>query len=142
MPRNRAALANIYKSDGMAASSPQKLVVLLFERIGIDLQRAIEALEEARIEQAHRALVNAQDIVFELQVALDSEIWDGATDLHAIYQYVQSLLVEANTTKSVQPARQCLAIVTPLIEAWQEAYQSLQPGTAKPAVPIPAAVGT
>ena len=57
-PMNRAKLASRYQSDGMAASSPQKLVVLMFERIETDLDRAIDAIERNPVEDAHNALVN------------------------------------------------------------------------------------
>jgi len=126
MPRNRAALANIYKSDGMAASSPQKLLILLFERLESDLDRAITAIDAGQVEPAHKALINAQDIVFELQMALDPEAWPNAAELYSIYEYILGLLVDANASKTVEPIHECLTAVKPLTQAWNDAYQALR----------------
>jgi flagellar protein FliS len=119
----------------MAASSPQKLVVLMFERIGLDLERAIVAIDRNHVEAAHRALLNAQDIVFELQVALDLEVWPEGAELASIYDYLLGLLVEANLRKSIDLVRQCLGIVNPLTETWGEAYRQIQRGEAAPVPP-------
>jgi len=125
-PRSQAALASIYKSDGMAASSPQKLLVLLFDRLVSDLERALDAIEASQVETAHKALINAQEIVFELQLALDPEVWPGAVELYSIYEYVLGLLVEANASKTIQPVKECLEAIKPLGEAWNDAYQALR----------------
>ena len=125
-----ARLASRYQADGMAASSPQKLVVLIYNRISRDLDTAVTAIEARNVEGAHKALVNAQDLVFELQMALDTDAWAGARELDEIYAYLLSLLVEANTRKSVDVVRRCMEIVTPLRETWTEAYQMIQRGEA------------
>ena len=126
--RNRALLANRYQSDGMAMSSPQKLVVLMFERIEVDLGRAVDAIEGSRVEDAHRALINAQELVFELQLALDVEAWPEGAQLQSIYDYLLGLLVDANLRKSAELVQQAVALVAPLTESWAEAYRMVQTG--------------
>ncbi len=132
-----AKLASRYQADGMAASSPQKLVVLIYNRISRDLDTAVSAIEARNVEGAHKALVNAQDLVFELQMALDTDAWAGARELDEIYAYLLALLVEANTRKSVDVVRRCMEIVTPLRETWTEAYQMIQRGEATVPLPTP-----
>jgi flagellar protein FliS len=127
-PRNRAVLANRYQSDGMAMSSPQKLVVLMFERIETDLTRAVEAIEFSRVEDAHNALINAQELVFELQLALDTDTWPEGTELASIYDYLLTLLIDANLRKSADLVRQAISIVAPLSQSWAEAYRMIQRG--------------
>lgn len=136
-PNQRALLANRYQTDGMAASSPQKLLVLLCERLGADLDSAAAAIADRETERAHKALLNAQDIVFELQVALDPDAWDGAAELRSVYEYLSGLLVEANLKKSLPLIEQCKTIASPLIESWQEAYRLVQQGPVT-RVPLPA----
>ena len=136
-PKERARLASIYQSDGMAASTPQKLVVLMFERINLDLERAIVAIDARHVEAAHRALLNAQDIVFELQMALDLEVWPDGAELASIYDYLLGMLVDANLKKSAEMVRKCLDIVSPLTDSWGEAYRLIQRGEAPP---VPAAL--
>ncbi len=125
-PSQQALLASRYKSDGMAASSPQKLVVLIYQRLSIDLDKAIVAINANQVEAAHKVLINAQDLVFELQLALDSELWPGAVELQAIYDFLLGLLVAANLKKSTELVQRCIDIVSPLGESWVEAYQMLQ----------------
>ena len=138
-PSQQALLASRYKADGMAVSSPQKLVVLIYDRLARDLGTALAAIEARNVEGAHKALVNAQDLVFELQMALDADLWEGARDLAAIYDYLLGLLVAANLKKSAEQVQRCVEIVSPLRESWTEAYQMIQRGDASvPAKPAPA----
>jgi flagellar protein FliS len=121
-----AALADRYQTDGMAGCSPQKLLLAVFERLHRDLDTAVAAVTTSQIETAHQALLNAQELVHELRLALDPEAWPGANDLRAIYDYVLSLLVEANLSKSADAIERCLAIVVPLEQSWVEAHRLLQ----------------
>ena len=124
MTRDKLAkLAERYSADGMGASSPSRLVVLMFDRVESDLERATEAIAADDVEASHRALINAQDIVFELQMALDAEIWPGAIELASIYDYLMGLMVHANLTKDAAVVRRCLDVVEPLAESWREAYR-------------------
>lgn len=124
-PRQRAALADRYQSDGMSGSSPQKLLLAIFDRLGRDLNTAIEAINANNIELAHRSLVNAQELVFELNFALDPDVWPPALELRSLYSHLLTLLIDANTNKSVETIEQCLDIVNPLAESWREAHRAL-----------------
>ena len=124
--RRRSELAGRYQSDGMAGSSPQKLLLAVFDRLVQDLQRAAVALGAGQIEESHQALVNAQELVYELNLALAPEVWPAAADLRAVYEHVMGLLIEANLNKTVAPVEQCLRIVGPLAETWHEAHRALQ----------------
>lgn len=124
--RQRAALADRYQSDGMAGSSPQKLLLAIFARIHRDLDTALGAVTTSQIETAHHALINAQELVHELRLALDPDAWPGANDLRPIYDYLLTLLVEANLHKSADLIDQCLGIIIPLEQTWIDAHQMLQ----------------
>ena len=117
----KADLAKRYQDDGMAVMSKPQLILGLYERLMTDLDRATTALVNASIEQAHDALVHAQDIVHELNLALDVDRWDGGHNLRAIYNHANALLIEANVTKSPDPVRHCTELLAPLNEAWHEA---------------------
>lgn len=126
--RHRVALANKYQSDGMAAASPPQLLLAVFDRMRRDLEAATAAIESHEIEVAHRRLINAQELVYELQLALDVDVWPGATDLRSIYDHLMSLLIDANLTKSVETIRLCTEIVVPLEDSWIAANQRLHSG--------------
>ncbi len=135
-------LAKRYHDDGMAVMSKPQLIVSLYERLLTDLDRAGTALVGTDIEQAHNALVHAQDIVHELNLALDLERWAGSQNLRAIYNHIGSLLIEANVTKLPDPVRQCVDLLAPLHEAWQEAAATVSAERAAPATPATAGAGT
>ncbi len=124
--RQRAALANRYQADGMSVSSPQKLLLAVFDRLEKDLAGAITAIEAGSIEVAHRELLHAQDLVHELNLALEPEVWPAAAEMRVVYEHLLGLLIDANLAKSSDLVRQCQDIVVPLSQSWHEAHRNLQ----------------
>ncbi len=119
----RSAVLNRYASDGMATTSPQRLVVLLFQRLVADLDKAHDAAEGGRIEATHDALVHAQEIVYELRLALDVDSFEGAQELAALYDHLMEQMVEANRTKSPATIQHCRSVAEPLAATFEEAHQ-------------------
>ncbi len=124
--RQHAALAGRYQSDGMAGSSPQKLLLAVFDRLSRDLQSSIDAIGQNQVESAHRSLLNAQELVYELNLALAPDVWPAAEEMRAVYEHLMQLLIEANLDKSVAKVERCVSIVTPLADSWTEAHRALQ----------------
>ncbi|WP_432565491.1 flagellar export chaperone FliS [Kineococcus sp. SYSU DK003] len=114
--------ANRYLADSLATASPAALVVMLYDRLALDLQRAEEAQRQGDRETAHRNLVHAQDIVHELQIGLDTKTWDGASGLMALYTWLGKELVVANVTGDADRVAACRTeTVEPLADAWRQA---------------------
>ncbi len=127
MSRNRRAqVASRYQNDGMTGSTPARLLLAVFDRLRRDLEGARVAIGAGHVEAAHRKLVNAQDLLFELQLALDADVWSGAPVLAAVYDHLMALLVEANLRKRVDLVDQALDVVVPIEKAWIEAHEQLQ----------------
>jgi flagellar protein FliS len=124
--RQRASLASRYNTDGMTGSSPQKLLIAMFDRLQRDLGTAVAAIGRHDVEASHRALLNAQDLVYELNMALDLDAWPAAHELRSIYQHLMDLMIEANLKKDPKLIVACQAIVDPLADSWRAAYQTLQ----------------
>ncbi len=116
-----ARLAQRYHQDGMSVTPGPQLVVKLYERLLLDLRRASQAVVDRDVEAAHEQLVHAQDIVFELNLALDVDAWDGGPALRSIYEHLGEKLIDANVRKSMRLTDECIDVVAPLVEAWQEA---------------------
>lgn len=116
-----ARLAQRYHQDGMSVTPGPQLVVKLYERLLLDLRRGAQAIVDDSVEAAHEQLVHAQDIVFELNMALDVDAWDGGPALRSIYEHLSEKLIEANVKKSAPLVNECVDVVDPLVEAWQEA---------------------
>lgn len=119
-----------YLEQQVASASPERLVTLLFDRLLVDVDRAIAAhdLDDARAAGGH--LLHAQQIVTELMVSL-TDAWDGAADLRALYAYLHGRLVVANVSRDVATVRECRAVVEPLREAWHGAADAVA-GAAAP----------
>jgi flagellar protein FliS len=110
-----------YRQNAVTTASPQRLLVMLYDRALLDLDRAEIARQTGDTEAVHDALVHAQDIVTALQQALDVETWTAGAALEALYDYVGSLLVEANVHKDGRAISECRELLTPLRDAWREA---------------------
>ncbi|GAB3216267.1 hypothetical protein GCM10027586_07720 [Kineococcus gypseus] len=119
---SRSAQANRYLSDSLATASPAALLVMLYDRLVLDLQRAEDAQRVGDRETAHTNLIHAQDIVRELQVGLDVTKWDGGPGLMALYTWMVQELVAANLTGDAErTAAVRVDTAEPLAEAWRQA---------------------
>ncbi len=127
-----AKLAQRYHDDGMAVTPRPQLLVKLYERLLLDLRRASQAVALDQIEIAHQTLMHGQEIVYELSLALDDTQWDGGPGLRSIYDHLETRMIEANLRKSVEIIDECIAVVAPLVDAWQQALVITQ--QSRPAV--------
>ena len=84
-----------FQSDGKTVS-PERLLVMLYERLGRDLADAAVAIVDGDAERRHSCLVHAQEIVEELAYAVRPDVWQSGEGLLALYEYVLELLVKAN----------------------------------------------
>ncbi|PPK94501.1 flagellar protein FliS [Kineococcus xinjiangensis] len=122
MTHGRRSKANRYVAESLATASPAALLVMLYDRLVIDLQRAEQALEAGDRETAHTSLTHAQDIVLELQNSLRVDAWDGGPGLMSLYSWLMKELIATNTTQDAARAAACrVELVEPLAEAWRQA---------------------
>jgi flagellar secretion chaperone FliS len=110
-----------YMGGMVTTASPARLLVMLYDRLVLDIERAADLQDRAEHSAAGQQLMHAQDIVLELQGSLRLDVWDGAQQLSAIYGFLHSELVKANVRRDVTVTRSCLSLVRPLAEAWREA---------------------
>ncbi len=116
-----ASARNAYMGGMVSTASPARLLVMLFERLGADVDRAVAAQEAGDHIAASPHLIHAQEIVLELRFSLDHDVWDGATRLDEIYSWLYRELIRANTSRDVTVTKACRKIVDPLVETWREA---------------------
>ncbi|MCI2240628.1 flagellar export chaperone FliS [Paenibacillus sp. TRM 82003] len=118
----RRATANRYLADSLSTASPATLLVMLYDRLVLDLQRAEQAQRDGDRETAHVNLVHAQDIVRELLSSLDVQKWDGGPGLQALYTWLIQELAVANVSGDPERTAACrTTTVEPLAEAWRQA---------------------
>jgi flagellar secretion chaperone FliS len=114
-----------YLAASVSTASPSQLLVMLYERLVMDVERAADALRRGEPSQAHEPLLHAQEIVLELNASLDQKAWDGAPGLASLYDYLHHELIRANIGKDLKIAEFCLQTVTTLRDTWRDAAGSL-----------------
>jgi len=114
-----------YLSNGVTTASPQQLLVMLYDRLALDLERAKAALTAGDREAAGSQLMHAQEIVLELRGSLKVEMWDGGPRLAALYAWLLTELVQANMKGDLRRVTDCQNIVEPLRDAWRQAAAAL-----------------
>jgi len=114
-----------YLQASVSTATPSQLLVMLYERLVLDVQRAVDALRRGEPSQAHAPLLHAQEIVLELNASLKIDAWAGAAGLASLYSFVHVELVKANMAKDLKVAESCLEIVSVLRDTWRDAAVSL-----------------
>jgi flagellar secretion chaperone FliS len=118
-----------YTAESVLSATPAQLVTMLYDRLMLDLHRAVTAQESADWSAAHEQLLHAQAIVGELSSTLRIDVWDGGEGLLALYNYASTALVTANVHRDVDATKQTIRLLEPLRAAWHEAAAAM-PATA------------
>ena len=112
---------NAYVDNSVSTASPERLLVMLCDRLVLDVQRAIEAQRDRDHMEAHSQLVHAQEVVIHLRSTLRVEAWEGGPGLASLYDWLHNELIRANISKDVAVTEGCLSIVTNLADTWRTA---------------------
>ncbi len=130
LPMNPTLLRSKYVSDSVETMSPGRMIVALYDRLLLDLDRAQDAIAAGEAAQSHEHLVHAQQIVTTLYDALDAEAWPAAHTLADLYHFIYTQLVAANVDKDAKLVAECRNLVAPLRDTWYEAAGITQGGGA------------
>lgn len=112
---------NAYLGASVNTASPERLLVMLCERLVLDLQRGQDAQIAGQREQANTQLQHAQDILLELRSSLDTDAWDGAASLDNLYAWMHSQLIVANTKNDSSVTAHVLTLAEQLSDTWRQA---------------------
>ncbi|HWJ81085.1 MAG TPA: flagellar export chaperone FliS [Nocardioides sp.] len=110
-----------YVGNSVSTASPARLLVMLVERLVLDVERGLRAQVDGDFHEAHRHLVHAQDIVVELQTSLDVDKMPGGQELASLYEYLRTRLVTANVRRAPAATQQALVIARHLCDTWRQA---------------------
>jgi flagellar protein FliS len=116
-----SAAKNAYMDNSVATASPERLLVMLCDRLVLDVQRGLEAQRAGNVPEAHNQLVHAQEIVIHLRSTLRVEAWDGGPGLASLYDWLHSQLIKANMSKDPEVTAGCLSLVENLADTWRTA---------------------
>ena len=120
-----ASLRSRYLGDSVATASPQRILVMLYDRLVLDLERAEMALDTGDRTEAAAQIQHAQDIVFELRESLRVDAWEGGPRLAALYSWMITELVQAGVKRDRNRVSACRQIAEPLRDAWRQAAATL-----------------
>lgn len=126
--------ANPYQTQAVTTAGPAQLVLMLFDRTLVAIARATQAAEPngtPSLEIVNTELQRAQDILTELQVALDREQGgEIAANLDALYDFCIDRLVTANISKDVSGLGPVTNVIQSLRDAWDESCCRVPVGAA------------
>ena len=115
------ALRDRYLADSVSTASPGKLLVMLYDRLVMDLVQGEEAVRAGDRERSGERLTHAQEIILELRTTLDLDAWSGAPGLANLYGFLLTELIGANVGRDADRIASCRSLIEPLRDAWREA---------------------
>jgi flagellar protein FliS len=110
-----------YLDASIATASPARLLVMLLDRLVLDVQRGLEAQGNGVFDEAHKHFIHAQDILLELQVSLRPDEFKGGPELADLYGFLHRQLVQANIRRDQAITQDVLTFVTDLCDTWKQA---------------------
>ncbi|WP_334188508.1 flagellar export chaperone FliS [Noviherbaspirillum sp.] len=134
------AYARVGVETGVAAASPHKLIVMLFEGAMVAISAAIQQMQAGDVQAKGKSISKAITIIDEgLRASLDKKVGgEIALNLDSLYEYMSNRLVIANLKN--QPA--ILDEVYQLLRGLKDAWESIAPtqSTASAQPPVQPAV--
>jgi len=124
--------ASAYQSQAVQTANRPRLLVMLLDRLAVDIDRADHAIESLNYETVNETLQHAQKIVRMLASSLDPEGFSGAQDLLAVYDFLERHLIAANLEKSATKVKECADMVRPIHEAWRRVVNASERENAHP----------
>lgn len=119
MDLNRARHA--YMGASVATADPQRLLVMLCDRLVLDVTRGATALADGDTVGHRQHLFHAQDIVSELRTSLDVDGFAGGRELAALYDYVFARLASAVIHHDLPTTQECQALTESIADTWRQA---------------------
>lgn len=116
--------ASAYQSQAVQTANQPHLLVMLLDRLAVDIARAALSIEASNFEAANENLQHAQQIVRLLSNSLDPDGFNGGHDLLSVYIFLEKHLIKANIEKSVTVVRECADLLRPIHEAWRRAVNA------------------
>ena len=114
------AYARIGLETGVAAASPQRLVVMLYDGAIKFLKLAIQELEAKNYAAKGQYINRAQDIINELNAVLDLQAGgEIAENLRKLYLFMGRRLSQANTKRDPQMIQEVIGLLEELNQSWK-----------------------
>jgi len=110
---------NVYREREVLTASPEKLVVMTFDHVLVNLRRARMAIVAGNIELRAQSMGKARDGVMELLMSTDTERGgEIANNLRALYSFALREFLAIGRSRDVNQLDRVTAILTDLRNAF------------------------
>lgn len=124
-----ASKEGLYRDVEVLSSSPERVVLLLYEKLLVSLRRGAHCIRARDIQGKHDSLTRAGDIAYELLSSLDYERGgDLAPRLASLYTFWGKEISDGG--RALDPARieRIHGMVSELHESWKAAVEAVERG--------------
>lgn len=112
-------IAQEYNRNKILTASPAELTLMLYEGAIKFCNIALIAIEKQDYEKANINIKKAENIITEFKVTLNHK-YLVAKDFENVYNYIYSLLVDANIKKDTEILNKALDEIRGMRDTWKE----------------------
>ena len=109
-----------YQQTAVTTQTRGRLIVMLYEGAIKFLKMAIKEIEAKNPEQKGKYISKAVDIIFELNIVLDTEAGgEIATNLRKLYLFMVRQLTEASIKQDIGKIEEVIKLLEELNQGWK-----------------------
>lgn len=124
-----------YYETSVSTSSPEQLVVMLYEGAIRQLKQAVMQIESRNLDGKRQSVDRAVAIIQHLQGTLDMRRGgEISVELDRLYSYVLSRIIDGSTRLETAPLHEAAKLLTTLLSSWEEVARQKQEKTVSPPV--------
>ena len=113
--------ADQYKQMQIKTAGPGKLLLMLYQGAIKFMKLAKKNIKEGKIEESHKNIIKAQNIILELQSTLNKEQGGQiAVQLESLYDFIYRELIQANLNKNTKHLDNVIPLVEELFVTYKE----------------------
>jgi len=117
---------NTYLKNEIEGATKGKLVLLLYDGAIKFLRTAKKSIEAKDIINAHKNIIKAENIIYELMSTLNMDAGEISENLLKLYDFMVWKLIEANRDKTTENIDIVINLMLKLREAWREIVEKEQ----------------
>lgn len=116
-----------YKQNSIMTASPQELNLMLYDGLLKFLKKAMYAIDDKNIQEAHNSITRTQDIIFQFMSVVDQS-YEIGQNLYSLYDFMNRRLIEANIKKDKEILQEVYDLVKELRDTWKEGMEIAKKG--------------
>lgn len=111
--------ATLYQGTKVNTASPAELTLMLYEGAIKFCNIALLGFETNDYEKVNNNIIKVQNIITEFRATLDFK-YETAKDFDLIYEYINTLLIQANIKKEREILEKALGQIREMRDLWKE----------------------